>query len=96
MSCPGKRKRDDINQKHKNDRNYKIATWPIQYVSAPSRDKAAQSTLRHRELDLELYDELQNEFSNFLNLVQDEEGVGNDEEENAAEPTLESQSTASL
>jgi hypothetical protein len=27
--CPvlGKRKRDDINQKHKKDRKYKIATW---------------------------------------------------------------------
>jgi hypothetical protein len=47
-------------------------------------------------LNLELYDELQKELSNFLNLVQDEEGVGNDEEAGVAEPTLESQSTAPL
>jgi hypothetical protein len=53
----------------------KIATWRIQYVSTRSTNGAVQSD---RELDLELYHKLGKEFSNFLNLVQDEEGVGND------------------
>jgi hypothetical protein len=66
----------------------------MQYVPAPSTGIAAQTALRRRELNLELYDELHNEFSNFLNLVQEEEGAANAEEEGAAEPTLESQSRA--
>jgi hypothetical protein len=87
--CPvlGECKRNDINEKHKRD-NYKIATWRIQYVSAPSRNTAAQSARRSRELNLDLYEELRNEFSNFLNLVQDEEDVGNDNETGVAEPDL--------
>jgi hypothetical protein len=75
--CPvlGKRKRDDINQKHKKDKKYKLATWWMQYVPAPSTGIAAQTALRRRELNLELYDELHNEFSNFLNLSIDNDNL---------------------
>jgi hypothetical protein len=77
----GRRKREDINQQL-TDENTRLRLGQF------STNIKAQTARRRRELNLELYAELHNEFSNFFNQVQVEEGVGNDEEAGVAEPTV--------
>lgn len=77
--CPvlGKRKRSSIDKRFSNVKNYKMATWPIRYVTAPSTEPASRTALEPRDLDMDLYHELLPKFSGFLSLTgQDDEEDG--------------------
>ena len=84
-NCPvlGKRKRTQVIGKFKKAKAYKMATWPIQYVTAPSLSPAGVS-LEDQELDWSLYEKLLPQFNNFMRIREDEEQASPEDETGAA------------